>query len=87
MPATFIAIIILDATCTAPYARVGHMLKRGGRLLVVLGSLTQALGIGGLSRTGGHKFIAGIASVTVEDLQLLADIAANGAYKPIIDRS
>ncbi|MBC7740127.1 MAG: hypothetical protein H7245_23635 [Candidatus Saccharibacteria bacterium] len=36
---------ILDATGTAPYAKVGHMLKPAGRLLVVMGSLPWALAV------------------------------------------
>ena len=79
--------IILDATGTAPYARIAHLLKPGGRHLVVQGSLAQVLGLGGPSRASGHKSIAGVARVRVEDLQLLADLAATGAFKPVIDRS
>lgn len=36
---------ILDATGTAPYAKVGHLLKPAGRLLVVMGSLPWALAV------------------------------------------
>ena len=79
--------IIFDPTGTAPYTRVDHMLKPGGRLLIVLGSLKQALGFGGPSRSSGHKAIAGVASVTVEDLKTLAGLAGTGAFKPVIDRS
>ena len=79
--------IIFDTTSTASYARVGHMLKPGGRLLIVLGSLTQAFGIGAPSRSSGHKSIAGVAGVKLEDLQFLAGLAATGVLKPVIDRS
>ena len=78
--------IILDATGAAPHARVGHMLKPGGRLLVVQGSLAQALGIGGPSRSSGHKSIAGVAAMRPADLQFLADLATAGAFTPVIDR-
>lgn len=77
--------LILDATGTAPYARVGHMLRPGGRLLVVHGSLGQALGLGGPSLGSDRKSIAGVAAVQSADMRLLADLAASGAFKPLID--
>ena len=79
--------IILDTTGTAPYARCGHLLRPGGRLLIALGTLAQVLGIGGPSRSSGHKSIAGVAKVTVADLRQLADMALAGAFRPVIDRS
>ena len=78
--------LILDATGTAPYSRCGHMLKPGGRLLVVQGSLAQALGFGGPSRASGKRSIAGVAAVRPADLQFLADLAASGGFRPVIDR-
>lgn len=79
--------IILDTTGTAPYARCGHLLKPGCRLLIVHGTLTQALGIGGPSKSSGHRSIAGVAKVKVSDLQHLADMALSGVFHPVIDRS
>ncbi|MEO8242110.1 MAG: NAD(P)-dependent alcohol dehydrogenase [bacterium] len=78
--------LIVDTTGTAPYPRCGHLLKPGGRLLVVHGSLSQALGFGGPSRASGKKSIAGVASVSRADLQYLADLATQGRFKPLIDR-
>jgi NADPH:quinone reductase-like Zn-dependent oxidoreductase len=78
--------LILDTTGTAPYSRCGHMLKTGGRLLVVHGSLSQALGLKGPSRASGKKSIAGVAAFQPADLQLLADLASSGVFKPLIDR-
>ncbi len=79
--------IILDTTGTAPYARCGHLLRPGGRLLIAHGTLAQAFGIGGPSRSSGHRSIAGVAKVTVSDLRQLADMALAGAYIPVIDGS
>ncbi len=78
--------IILDTTGTAPYARCGHLLKRGGRFLIANGTLAQVLGIGGPSRASGHTSIGGVAKVTVADLEQLADMAVAGAFLPVIDR-
>ncbi len=79
--------IILDTTGTVPYARCGHLLKPGGRLLIAHGTLATVLGIGGPTRSSGHQCLAGVAKVTVADLQLLADLATSGAFRPVIDRS
>lgn len=79
--------IILDTTGTAPYSRCGHLLKPGGRLLIVHGTLAQTIGIGGPSRSSGHRSIGGVANVTVGDLRQLADMALAGIFRPIIDRS
>ena len=61
------------------------MLRPGGRLLVVHGSLGQALGLGGPSLGSDRKSIAGVAAVQSADMQFLADLAASGAFKPLID--
>jgi NADPH:quinone reductase-like Zn-dependent oxidoreductase len=79
--------IILDTTGTCPLARCEHALKQGGRLVVVLGSLAQALGLERPSKASGKKVIASVAAVNVDDLRLLARLAATGALKPVIDRS
>lgn len=77
--------IILDTTGTAPFSRCGHLLKPGGRLLIAHGTLAAALGFGGPRRSSGQKSIAGVAKVTITDLQQLADLAAAGAFRPVID--
>jgi NADPH:quinone reductase-like Zn-dependent oxidoreductase len=78
--------IILDTTGTAPLARCEKALKQGGRLLVVLGTLAQALGMERPSKASGKKVIAGVGAERVEDMRLLATLAEAGAYKPVIDR-
>ncbi|ALL14338.1 NAD(P)-dependent alcohol dehydrogenase [Caulobacter henricii] len=78
--------IILDTTGTAPFARCGHLLRPGGRLLVVQGSLGQALGLDGPSRSSGLSQIGGVPKVTLQDLELLAHLAQAGELKPVIDR-
>lgn len=79
--------IIFDTTGTMPFARCEAMLKPGGRLVVVLGSLATALGVGGPSKASGKAVIASVATVRVGDLQFLAKLAETGEYKPVIDRS
>jgi NADPH:quinone reductase-like Zn-dependent oxidoreductase len=78
--------IILDTTGTAPFARSERALKPGGRLVVVLGTFAQALGIGAPSKASGKQVIASVAPLTAEDLRYIAKLAASGELKPVIDR-
>jgi NADPH:quinone reductase-like Zn-dependent oxidoreductase len=39
-----------------------------------------------LAGATGKRVIAGIVKTRVEDMQLLAELAANGEFKPVIDR-
>ncbi len=79
--------IILDTTGTAPFARVGNVLKPGGRLVVVLGTLGAALGMGRPPKGSDKRVIADVAAPTGEHIRALADMAMTGALRPVIDRS
>jgi NADPH:quinone reductase-like Zn-dependent oxidoreductase len=79
--------IIVDTTGTAPFSRCDSALKPGGRLVVVLGSLGQVLGLGRPSKASGKKVIVSLPVVTESDMRLLAELADAGAFKPVIDRS
>lgn len=79
--------IILNTNGDVPYARCQNVLKPGGRLLLVLGSFAQAMGLERPRKGSGHKIIAGVASVRPDDLRFLAGLAQSGEFKPVIDRS
>lgn len=79
--------IILDTTGTAPFARSGPALAAGGRLVVVLGTLAEALGLGRPPKASGKTVIASVSTVRPDDLQFLAGLAAAGQFMPVIDRS
>jgi NADPH:quinone reductase-like Zn-dependent oxidoreductase len=79
--------IVLDTTGTVTFAGCERVLKPGGRLLLILGSFSQALGLGRPSKSSGKKVIAGVASERAEDMAYLAELAGAGAIRPIIDRS
>ena len=79
--------IILDTTGTAPFARCDSVLKPGGRLIVVLGTLALMLGIGRPSKASGKTLIAAVPKVTVADIELLGRLAAAGKLRTVIDRS
>lgn len=78
--------IIVDTVGTAPYSRSRGSLKEGGRLLLVLGGLPDMLRMPWVSMTSSRKVIAGPASEGAEALGFLADLAAAGEFRPVIDR-
>ena len=79
--------IILDTTGTVSLARCENALKQGGRLVAVQGSLAQAIGLERPSKASGKEVIAGVVAMKVDDMQLLARLAASGELKPVIDRT
>ena len=78
--------IIMDTAGTAPYARSERSLKKGGRLLLVLGSLPDMLRAPWISITTDKKIVAGAGAGGAEDLRFLASLAESGQYRPVIDR-
>jgi NADPH:quinone reductase-like Zn-dependent oxidoreductase len=51
-----------------------------------VGSLGDLLTSPWVSITGGRKIVGGTAAGRLEDLRYLADLAAAGEYRPVIDR-
>lgn len=78
--------VILDTAGTARFFRSKHSLSERGRLLVVLGGLPDLLMGPWVAMTSSKKTIAGPAAERVEDLAVLAQLAAAGEFKPVIDR-
>lgn len=78
--------VIFDTTGTAPYHRCKPVLRPGGRLVVVLGTIGQVLGLGRPKRGSGHKVFATVALPGPDDMRSLAELAATGAFIPVIDR-
>jgi len=79
--------IILDTTGTTSFSRCGNALKEGGRLLLVMASFIQTLGMERPSKASGKKVIAGVVTGRLEDLRCLANLAEAGEFKPVIDRN
>lgn len=78
--------VIVDTAGTAPFPRCKNALKEGGRLLVVLGNLSDSLRSAWVSMGGSKRVIAGTAVGRPEHLRELAELAASGRFKPLIDR-
>lgn len=78
--------LIMDTAGTAPLIRSKLALRKGGRLLLVLATLSQMLSAPWDSLTGGIKVVAGPVTERAEDVQLLAKLAREGSLKPVVDR-
>jgi NADPH:quinone reductase-like Zn-dependent oxidoreductase len=78
--------VIVDTVGTAPFSRCKNSLKKSGRLLVIVGDLSDLLLAPWQSLTSGKKVIAGPSSESPDDLPFLAELAQAGRFKPVIDR-
>ena len=77
--------VVVDTAGTAPFRRVAPVLRPGGRLAIVLGTLGDMLRAPIQSRTSGRRVIGGGAPERVDDVQELVDLAASGRYRAVID--
>ncbi len=78
--------VVFDTVGALPLGKIRRMLRPSGRGVVAAGSLLDNITAPIWSLMGDQKFSAGIAAETVEDMRLLADMAAKGALRPVIDR-
>lgn len=78
--------VIVDTVGNAPYARVKGVLAPGGRLLAVLSDLAGVVKAPFQGRGRGHRVIASPTRERPEDLARIAELAAEGALRPLIDR-
>jgi NADPH:quinone reductase-like Zn-dependent oxidoreductase len=78
--------VIVDTAGTAPFDRSAGALAKGGRLLLVLGGLSELLKAPWVSMAGSKKVVAGPASERPGDVWLLGELASAGRFKPVIDR-
>jgi len=84
--------VIVDTVGNATYARSRRVLAPGGRLLAVVGSIGDILRAPWVRLVGGRQIIAGSPAFNwtppqrARALGELADLAASGKVRPIIDR-
>lgn len=78
--------VIVDTVGNAPFSRTKNSLANKGRLLMVLADLPDMLQVPWVLITSSKKIIAGPATVRLEDLHFLAELAEAGQFKPVMDR-
>ncbi|MBN4927546.1 NAD(P)-dependent alcohol dehydrogenase [Hoyosella rhizosphaerae] len=79
--------VIVDTVGSAGYSRSKSVLNRGGRLLLVHGTLMQLIIAPWLTLTTQTKVIPGVALGRKQDLAFLAELAEKGLFTPVIDRT
>lgn len=77
--------VIVDTAGTAPFARSRRVLRKGGRLLAVLGTLPEMLAAPWVRLTTDKRVVTGTGPERAEDLRLLAELATQGKLRPVID--
>lgn len=75
--------IIADIAGTAPYARSRSALAPHGRLLLILGELSDLFP----KPWAKHRIIAGPSSERVEDLHTLAKLSETGEFRAVVEHS
>jgi NADPH:quinone reductase-like Zn-dependent oxidoreductase len=78
--------IIADTAGATSFARCRHMLKENGRLLKILGGMPDLLSALWAPMMGSKRVIAGQAEERPEYVRQLAELARDGALRPVIDR-
>lgn len=78
--------VVVDTVGNAPYGRSKRVLNDRGRLALVLATLADNLGGLWVAMTSRHRVVGGPANVRAQDLHTMADLAAKGILKPVIDR-
>jgi NADPH:quinone reductase-like Zn-dependent oxidoreductase len=78
--------VIVDTVGTAPFSRSQRSLSKRGRLLLVVAGAGELLLAPWVSLTSQRRIIAGPAGERLEDLRLLAKLAATGEFRAVIDR-
>jgi NADPH:quinone reductase-like Zn-dependent oxidoreductase len=79
--------VIIDTVGNARFERSRGSLVAGGRLGLVIASLGEMASAPLQSWKSGLKIISGSGPERREDIELLAQIAAEGRFTPVIDRS
>jgi NADPH:quinone reductase-like Zn-dependent oxidoreductase len=77
--------IVADTVGATTFARVKPILAENGRYLAIAGDLPSVLAAMRKPGAGGKRILAGPAPETVEDVSQLAEWAAAGILRPVID--
>jgi NADPH:quinone reductase-like Zn-dependent oxidoreductase len=79
--------VIVDCVGNAPFERVGHLLRPGAALLLVVTDLRGLLRAPLRRRRTGKLVTADVGKPTAEDLAFLVELAEAGRYRAVRDRT
>lgn len=78
--------IIMDVVGTTSFNACKHLLADNGRFGAIAGGLTDMLSVLWVPLFSSKRVIAGPAEERVDDILQIAELAENGALKPVVDR-
>lgn len=79
--------MVYETVNKTPVPTVARLLRSGGVLILGAAMIKGMLQGSWVSATTDKKVIGGVAKTTGEDLEFLAELAREGALKPVIDRT
>ena len=77
--------VVVDCVGNAPFRQIRPLIRPGGALLSVVTGLVGVLAAGVRSRRTGKHITAGNVPFTAADLAHIAQLAAAGLFRPVID--
>lgn len=79
--------MVVDTVGTLPWSQAKSAIRPGGKMVLIAGKTSDML-FGALKAAlGRKKMVGGVASEHRDILQAVVDLAASGAFKPVIDRN
>ena len=69
--------VLLATTGTVPFSRCERSLNPGGRLVIILGTFAQTLGIGAPPKASGKQVITGVVPLSVDDMHYISELASS----------
>lgn len=79
--------VIVECVGNAPFARVAHLIRPGGALLLVIADLSGMLAAGRQTRRSGIRVDHRGGEMGAEGMSRLAALAEAGDLRPVIDRT
>ncbi|MFF1252956.1 NAD(P)-dependent alcohol dehydrogenase [Pseudarthrobacter sp. NPDC058329] len=78
--------VVMDCVGNVPFRDVQPLITPGGALLSVVADLAGLLAAGSRSRRTGTSITAGNVPMSAADLEHIAQLAASGRLRPVVDR-
>lgn len=79
--------MVVDAVGTLPWAQAQRAIRSGGKMVLIAGKTSDMLFGGIKALLKGKRLIGGVATESREVLSTVVDLAAQGVFKPVIDRN
>ena len=78
--------VVVDTVGTLSWAQAQHGIKVGGKMVLIAGKTSDMIFGGIKAKLAGKTMIGGVASEAPDILAAVVQLAAQGNYRPVIDR-